>query len=73
MCESNFLSLLVVGGVTTLFLSRLISGLLFQVRPMDPLSLLAAVSVVTAATVVAAWVPAYRASRGNPMAALRGE
>lgn len=61
------------GGVATLILGRLIEGFLFHVRPGDPLAFAAAGAVLTAAALVAAWVPAHRASRTDPMRALRVE
>lgn len=62
-----------VGVVATLVLGRLISGFLFQVRSTDPIAFAVAVAVLAAATLLAAWVPARRATRTDPMDALRAE
>jgi predicted permease len=64
---------LVVGAVATAILGRLISSFLYQVRPTDPAAFAAAIAVLAAASLVAAWVPARRATRTDPMAALRIE
>jgi predicted permease len=64
---------LVVGGLAAIPLSRLLSGLLFGVEPVDPLTIgLAAVLLVVVA-LVAAWVPARTATAVDPMTALRGD
>jgi putative ABC transport system permease protein len=61
---------LVFGAMASAVLARLLSSLLFQVRPMDPVSFATAAAIVALATLVAAWVPAWRAARRNPMAVL---
>jgi predicted permease len=53
--------------------ARVIRGLLFQVSPTDAVSLIAAVAVLVMTAVVAAWIPAYRAARVDPVVALRSE
>jgi hypothetical protein len=52
---------------------RLVTSLLFGVRPGDPLQLADAVLILAATTAVAAYVPARRAARLDPMAALQEE
>jgi hypothetical protein len=53
--------------------ARLIEARLFGVATLDPLTLASAVALLGAATLVAAWLPARRASRVDPVAALRAE
>ena len=62
-----------VGLVLSLLLSRLLSQLLFGVDAFDPLTFLAVPVVMTATGCLAAYVPARRASRVNPVSALRTE
>ena len=52
-------------------LGRVLSVVLFQVSPFDVVSFAAASAVLTAAAFLAAWVPARRAGRIEPMAAMR--
>jgi ABC-type antimicrobial peptide transport system permease subunit len=54
-------------------LARAIRGLLFEVSPTDPLSLIAAVSVLAVTAALAAWIPSSRAARVDPAIALRSE
>jgi predicted permease len=53
--------------------SSLIESLLFGMKPTDPLALTAAVGILLVAAVAASYGPARRASRIDPMAALRHE
>ncbi|HKE91856.1 MAG TPA: ABC transporter permease [Gemmatimonadales bacterium] len=64
---------LMAGVVATLGLSRLLAGLVFGVRPADPLTFAAVAALLFGAACVAAWVPARRATRVDPMVALRTE
>ena len=52
---------------------RVVSSMLFGIAPTDLASTLAAVGVLAAAALIAAWVPARRASRVDPNRALRAE
>jgi predicted permease len=52
-------------------LGRLVESQLFGVKPTDPLTIAAATILLTAATLSAALIPAYRASLVNPTDALR--
>ena len=61
------------GLAASLAAGRLVTSLLFGVRPRDPVQLAGAVLILAAATAVAAYVPARRAARLDPMAALREE
>ncbi len=51
--------------------SSFLESLLFGVKPGDPLTAAVVVVVVSAATLAACWVPARRATRVDPAAALR--
>ena len=62
-----------VGLVGAWFCARLMQSLLFQVRAHDPWLLGAAVIVLLAVAFLAAWTPARRATRVDPMIALRYE
>jgi len=53
--------------------SRLIRADLYQVSAFDPLTLLAAPIALVAVTLLACYLPARRAMRSDPMAALRYE
>jgi len=52
---------------------RLLSAFLYGVKPSDPATLAAALAAVAAIAAGAAWLPARRASRLDPLAALRHE
>lgn len=64
---------LAIGLVGALASARLITHLLYQVGADDPASLVGVVAVLIATALVAAWIPAHRASRVDPMVALRAE
>ncbi|HMF60126.1 MAG TPA: FtsX-like permease family protein, partial [Vicinamibacterales bacterium] len=53
--------------------TRFISKLLFGVAPLDPLTFGIAVVVLTAVGLAACWIPARRATRVDPLMALRAE
>ena len=64
---------LCLGIALALFLTRLMSGLLFAVRATDPLAIGGASLVLVAAASLAVLIPARRATRVNPVVALRYE
>jgi putative ABC transport system permease protein len=64
---------LVIGFIGAVALSRLIRSLLFGVSANDPLIYATVTLVLIAASIVACWLPARRASRVNPMITLRAE
>ena len=53
--------------------TKLLTTMLFEVKPNDPLVYLAVAVLVGAVTLIASYVPARRASRIDPVAALRQE
>ena len=61
----------VVGGVTALLLTRLFATLLYRVSPRDPVAFGLALVVMTTASFAACFFPAWRATRTNPVRALR--
>jgi len=63
----------VVGLVSALAASRLLASLLFQVTPTDPIALLGACALLLAVALLAAYVPARRATRVGPATVLRTE
>ena len=69
------LRLVVMGGALGLALAvvatRLLGGLLFEVDALDPLTFVGVPLVLGAAALLAAWLPARRASRVSPVVALR--
>jgi putative ABC transport system permease protein len=62
-----------VGLVLSLGLTWVLGSLLFAVRPYDPLSLAAAAAALALVALIACALPAWRASRVDPLVALRYE
>ncbi len=62
-----------IGLVLALVMGRVLSGLLYGVGSSDPVALTGVVLLLLAVAFVAAWVPARRASRVDPVQALRSE
>jgi predicted permease len=60
-----------IGLVAAWFLGRIVKAMLFGVEPADPMSAVIAILVLGAAALFAAWVPARRAAKVDPMRALR--
>jgi putative ABC transport system permease protein len=64
---------LAVGGVAAVVLSRFVGELLFEVSATDPATYVGVGAVLALVAVTAAYVPARRATRVDPMEALRSE
>jgi putative ABC transport system permease protein len=64
---------LALGFAASLVLSRLLGALLFQISPADPATSAAVASLMCAAALAAAAIPAHRGAKADPMAALRCE
>jgi ABC-type antimicrobial peptide transport system permease subunit len=60
-----------LGVAGSLAAGRLIESLLYGLQPNDPAHLAAALAILAAATALAAYLPARRAARLDPMTALR--
>jgi len=63
----------VVGIAVALLVARLLADLLFGLKPQDPATMLLAATLLAATALAAAFVPALRACRTNPIEALRNE
>ena len=63
---------IVLGLVAALQVTRLLGYLLYKVSPRDPLAFGSAFVVIAVASFVACVVPAWRATRTDPLRALRG-
>src|SRR5438874_6238731 len=77
MILSHGMQLLLVGSiiglVSAITLSRFLQRVLFEASGADPRIYLGVAAVMFAATMLACWLPARRASRVDPMVALRIE
>jgi putative ABC transport system permease protein len=62
-----------IGGGGAFWLTHLLAGFLFGVKPLDPVSFIATPLVLSVVSLFSIWMPAIRATRVDPMAALRIE
>lgn len=62
-----------IGLAAAYSLSTFLKGQLYEVSTLDPSAFIAATAVISAITMLAAWIPARRAARVDPMVALRCE
>jgi len=61
------------GVVAAVAVTRLLTTLLYGVSATDPIAFIRGIGVVVAVIVMATLLPAWRAARTNPLAALRHE
>ena len=64
---------LAIGAAGGLALRRVLSNLVFNVSTADPVIYLSASALMLIAAILACYVPARRASRNDPLLALRWE
>jgi putative ABC transport system permease protein len=64
---------LLPGLLAALLLGRGLAGLLYGVQPADPLALSAVALLLTGVALAGCYLPALRASRTDPLSALRQE
>ena len=63
----------VLGLLLAMATGKLLSGILYEVGALDPIAFTTAPILLAAAVLIATWLPARRATRINPMRALRTE
>ena len=77
MVVAQAMRLIVVGlvlGLTGAFaLTRLMRNLLYRVSPSDPVAFGSAVILLTAAGLLASWLPAHSGTRVDPLVTMRSE
>ena len=64
---------LMIGVSASLAGSKLVTSFLFGMKPNDPLALALAIAILLAAALLAGYMPAWKASRIDPLSALRHE
>jgi putative ABC transport system permease protein len=62
-----------IGVAGALLLGRVLSSLIFEVRPTDPFTFVVVTALLSAIALLASIIPAYRATKVDPMVALRYE
>jgi ABC-type antimicrobial peptide transport system permease subunit len=64
---------IIVGLLGAASIARLAKALLYGLAPNDPAAMITASAVLLIASLVAAFIPAYRAAKTDPVIALRHE
>jgi ABC-type antimicrobial peptide transport system permease subunit len=64
---------IVIGLVVSYLVTQFLRTLLYGIQPTDPLTFLAVALLLLGTVMLACWIPARRASRVDPMVALRAE
>jgi putative ABC transport system permease protein len=62
-----------IGTLASLALTRLLTSLLYQVEPSDPVAFLCGIGLLVAVAILASYIPARRAAKVDPMVTLRYE
>jgi ABC-type antimicrobial peptide transport system permease subunit len=63
----------VIGLVIALTMARVLSSLIYNVSPADPMTFISVAVMVVAIALLACYLPARRAARADPMVALRAD
>jgi ABC-type antimicrobial peptide transport system permease subunit len=64
---------LIIGLLLAIVTAKILSGVLYGVSALDPIAFAVAPLVMTTAALIATWLPARRATRIDPVQALRSE
>jgi predicted permease len=64
---------IIIGFLLAIASAKILSGILYGVHALDPIAFTVAALVMTSAVLIATWLPARRATRVNPIQALRTE
>ena len=67
------LSGIIIGLLLAIGTAKILSGILYGIRALDPIAFTVAPVVMTTAALIATWLPARRATRVDPVQALRSE
>jgi putative ABC transport system permease protein len=62
-----------MGTAGALALGRVLSSLIYEVKPTDPITFLVVTALLAVIALLASIIPAYRATKVDPMVALRYE